>query len=276
MEGNIVFNFSNRIIENIILSAGIFISIISFLSYVVTCNLKVKRMLYCLIFIVMFGVVFGSIGHYLFYYNDICKLEEYSPYYFKIYNLTFFRDNTIGFSNDEWMSDHGLILGIIFGCLFSSFMFKFNFYRLLDSTILPICILLSTFRILDLFRIRNFGIPTEASYGIIFPKVDYVPRHACMIYESTIILIIFFILLYAFKKTNFNINNSIPNGFLFFIGTLLIYSSKVFIGTLKVQDNLMSNQVLDFLKLGVDQFLSISFLIMSLIFVIYRFPKTKN
>lgn len=276
MDGSIIFDFSSKIVENSILSFGVAISLIAFFSCAVLSNFSVKEMFFSCLFISIFGTIFGSIAHYVFYYNDYRIIEEHMPYYFKVCNLAFFKDNTIGFSEDAWMSDHGLIIGIIIGCLFSSFMFKINFLKLLDCTISSICLLLCSFRLLDLLKVRNFGVPTEKSYGIIFPKIDYLPRHATMMYEFILLLITFFVILYIIKKFDFNINCQSRYGFLFFLGLFFIYMSKVIVGLLKVQDNILTNPVSDFFKLGVDQFLAISFLMLSLIFVIYKFPKVED
>lgn len=83
------------------------------------------------------------------------------------------------------LASHGGGLGVIFALwLFRRKNPEFTFWWLLDRV--AICTVLTGgfIRIGNLMNSEILGKPTGSDYGVIFQRVDNVPRHPAMIYES--------------------------------------------------------------------------------------------
>ena len=274
MDANIVFNYSSTLVSNIVLIVGIVISFSAFFYFCISSGFSVTNFFVSYFFIFISSVIFGSLFYYLLYHQDIQTFEPVRAYLFKIYNLAFLKDNTFVISSSAWINDYGIIFGIVFGCILSSFVFNVNLYKLLDCCICPIFILLSSFRLSDLFICKNFGTTTESSFGVIFPSIDMLPRHACMLYEFVLLFIFAAVLFYIVRKISIVYKDDYnSDGYMFFLGIFLISVIKISFSVIKIQDNLVSNVLFDSLKLGANQFMCMIFLVFSLIFSVYRFPR---
>ena len=274
MDANIVFDYFSPLTSKIILCIGIFISFSAFFYFCFRSGFGVINLFTSYFFIFVSSLLFGSLFYYLLFHQDIQMFEPVRSYLFKIYNITFFKDNTVGISNPAWVNDFGIIFGIIFGCILSAFVLNINLYRLLDCCICPIFILLSSFRLSDLFICKNFGVPTDISFGVIFPTIDTLPRHACMIYEFVLLFILAAVLFYIVRKLSLIYNGEYnSDGYMFFLGIFLISLIKILFSVIAIQDNLVSNVLFDIFKLGANQFICLCFLVFSLVFAIYRFPR---
>lgn len=279
MDGHIVFEYYDGFFSKFTLYFGFFLT---FFTYCICCRkakFSLKNILFSFVLLFVFGLICGSIGYSLFYYSDVKKFSELNPCVFKIFHIGFFRDNTVGFINTGANSGHGMVLGIIVAASVFGFILKKNIFAVLDCCIIPICLFLITWRITNLFNIENFGLPTDKSWGVVFSDIDYIPRHATMLYEALWVLFVTVFLIFLSKKCSpFNRNNEITykHGFLFFTGIFLIYFVRFFIEMIKIQKNLMSNPVLDYLHLSMSQLLSICFFVPALVFVIYLSPNESN
>ena len=279
MDGHIVFDYYDGFFSSFVLYFGSLLTFITYVIYSSKAKMNFKSIIFSFFLLFIFGLLCGSVGYKIFYHSDIEKFSDLNPCIFKIFHLGFFRDNSIGFIKTGMNSGHGMILGIILASSVFGFILKKNIFAVLDSCIIPICVFLITWRIINLFNVENYGLPTDRSWGVIFSDVDYVPRHATMLYEAIWVLFVAIFLIFISKKCSpFNRNNEITykHGFLFFTGIFLIYFVRFFIETIKIQKNLMSNPVLDYLHLTMSQFLSICFFIPALIFVIYLSPSESN
>ena len=98
------------------------------------------------------------------------------------------------------MSFHGALLGILFGILFISIKDKINFFKLSDFIVVFIPLGLFLGRIGNFINSELYGMPTNGNWGVIFTKIDLIPRHPSMLYESFLEGLILFIIL----KTIYN------------------------------------------------------------------------
>ena len=140
--------------------------------------------------------------------------------YVLFYNIKYYLNNVIEilFIWEGGMSFHGGLIGIFFATyLFSRKHKIINFFFLY---------LISVSAHIGFFfgRIANFingeliGKATNGSWGVIFPKIDSIPRHPSQLYESFLEGIILFIILnIIFFKKEYK-TGTVSFGFLIFYG----------------------------------------------------------
>jgi len=123
-------------------------------------------------------------------------------------------------------------------------------------------------------RLGNFmnseiiGIPTTKPWGVIFERVDNVPRHPAQLYEAISYFIIFIILMVLYKK----MRDRLKNGFLFGLATVLFFTARFIIEFVK------ENQVgfEDGMTLNMGQLLSLPYIFVGIGFIIYGLMKTRK
>jgi len=123
-------------------------------------------------------------------------------------------------------------------------------------------------------RLGNFmnseiiGIPTTLPWGVIFERVDNVPRHPAQLYEAISYLIIFAIMMILYKK----MRDRLKNGFFFGLGSVLFFTARFLIEFVK------ENQV-GFeaeMAFNMGQLLSLPYILVGIGFIIYGLKRTKK
>jgi prolipoprotein diacylglyceryltransferase len=123
-------------------------------------------------------------------------------------------------------------------------------------------------------RLGNFmnseiiGIPTTKPWGVIFERVDNVPRHPAQLYEAISYFIIFAIMMILYKK----MRDRLKNGFLFGLATVLFFTARFIIEFVK------ENQVgfEDGMTFNMGQLLSLPYIVVGIGFIIYGLIKTRK
>jgi prolipoprotein diacylglyceryltransferase len=123
-------------------------------------------------------------------------------------------------------------------------------------------------------RLGNFmnseiiGIPTTKPWGVIFERVDNVPRHPAQLYEAISYFIIFTIMMILYKK----MRDRLKNGFFFGLATVLCCTARFIIEFVK------ENQVgfEDGMTFNMGQLLSLPYLVLGIGFIIYGLMKTRK
>ena len=124
--------------------------------------------------------------------------------YALFYNLKYYLENPFEILMlwNGGMSFHGALIGIVIGTYLFSIKRKISLFFLLDviACVSPIGIFFG--RIANFINGELVGKVTNASWGIIFPAVDALPRHPSQLYEALLEgIILFFILnIFIFKK----------------------------------------------------------------------------
>jgi prolipoprotein diacylglyceryltransferase len=110
--------------------------------------------------------------------------------------------------------------------------------------------------------------PTTKPWGVIFERVDNIPRHPAQLYEAISYFIIFAIMMLLYKK----MRARLKNGFLFGLGTVLFFTARFVIEFVK------ENQVgfEDRMALNMGQLLSLPFIVVGIGFIIYGLMKTRK
>jgi prolipoprotein diacylglyceryl transferase len=191
------------------------------------------------------GTIAGArLGHCLFY-----NPEYYFSHPLKILAIW-----------EGGLASHGATIGIILGLYLFQFRVKESFVWFLDRIAL-VCALGAAFiRTGNFFNSEILGIPTLVSWAVIFKRVDFLPRHPVQLYEASSYLLVFVLLLYLYKK------RARP-GVIFATFLVTVFISRFFLEFIKTEQASYSND----LFLSTGQFLSIPFILMGMIFLIFPF-----
>ena len=122
------------------------------------------------------------------------------------------------------MSFHGGLIGVIFGTIFYSKKINQEPIFFLDilACVTPIGLFFG--RIANFINSELYGKPTETSWGVVFPKIDNIPRHPSQLYEALLEgLVLFLILNIIIYKTNYR-KGLCSSMFLIFYGFFRILS----------------------------------------------------
>ncbi len=122
------------------------------------------------------------------------------------------------------MSFHGALIGIVVGTYFFSIKRKISALFLLDivAVVSPLGIFFG--RIANFINGELVGKVTNVSWGVIFPKIDMLPRHPSQLYEAFLEgFILFIILINLILKENYK-TGTCSYLFLIFYGILRIIS----------------------------------------------------
>jgi len=123
-------------------------------------------------------------------------------------------------------------------------------------------------------RLGNFmnseiiGIPTTKSWGVIFERVDSVPRHPAQLYEAISYLIIFAIITILYKKMRYRLKN----GFFFGLVLVLVFIARFVIEFVK-EDQVGFENGMTF---NMGQLLSLPYIVVGIGFLIYGLTHTKK
>lgn len=213
----------------------------------------------------MIGILAGArLGHCLFYepaYYLSHPLEMILP-------VTFPPDGGIKFTGYQGLASHGGALGLLIAIYIYSRKTKHAMIDTIDL-IAVVAALGSTFiRLANFMNSEIIGIPTTKPWGVIFERVDNVPRHPAQLYEAIAYLIIFAVMMMLYYK----LRAKLKNGFFFGLVLVLIFTARFIIEFVK------ENQV-DFensMTFNMGQLLSLPYIVVGIGFMLFGFWKTKK
>ena len=207
------------------------------------------------LFITMFlGTVIGArLGHCLFY----------EPDYFLSNPLEILKIWRGG------LSSHGATTGIIIALYLYSRKRPEQPYMWVLSRISMVCALGGCFvRIGNFFNSEIVGKPSNLPWAVVFTRLDRIPRHPAMLYESLSYLILFFILTYVYLRTNPLKNPKLIFGLCF----IIMFSSRFFIEFTKEPQEDFERS----LPLDMGQLLSIPMVALGLYLLIKYFRENRK
>jgi len=186
-----------------------------------------------------FGTLIGArLGHCFFYHPKYYLSNPFEI--IKVWN--------------GGLASHGGAIGIIIAILIFSKKYKESFFWVISR--LGICVALAGFfiRLGNFFNSEIVGNPSNSFSAIIFTKLDQIPRHPTMLYESFFYLILFLVLLFVYKRKIIKTDKSLFGLFLFslFLFRFLIEFTKQRQTDLTIGWDLSMGQVLSmpFIVLG--------------------------
>ncbi|MEY4719208.1 MAG: hypothetical protein RL563_1826 [Pseudomonadota bacterium] len=98
------------------------------------------------------------------------------------------------------LASHGATLGIILGLFLYRRCFGDRFWWLLDRVGFTTALAGALIRVGNFFNSEILGLPTDQAWGVIFSRVDDLPRHPVQLYESACYLLIYGFSLLMYKK----------------------------------------------------------------------------
>jgi len=212
-----------------------------------------------LAFFIIVGTLIGArLGHCLFY-----DFAYYSKHFFEIFlPFTFDKNTGLVFTGYQGLASHGGAVGILLAIIVFCKKYKQNILVVLDKIAIVVPVAAGFIRLGNLMNSEIVGKVTNSDFGFIFKKIDNIPRHPAQLYEAVCYFIIFFIMLYIYKKTNF-IYIKGKNFGLFLILTFLF---RFLIEFLKENQSVFENNML----LNMGQILSLPFILIGIFLFFYK------
>ena len=112
------------------------------------------------------------------------------------------------------------------------------------------------------------GMPTTIPWGVIFERVDGLPRHPAQLYEAISYFIIFGIMMILYNK----MRDRLKNGFFFGLASVLFFSARFIIEFVK-EDQVGFEKGM---TINMGQLLSLPYILAGIGFIIYGLWKTKS
>lgn len=213
----------------------------------------------------MIGIIAGArLGHCLFYepsYYLSHPLEMILP-------VNFPPDGGIKFIGYQGLASHGGVLGLLIGLYFYSRKTKHSMIDILDLIAVVVGVSLGFIRLANLMNSEIIGMSTTKPWGVIFERVDNLPRHPAQLYEAISYFIILAIMLILYLK----MRDRLKNGILFGLATVLFFVARFIIEFLK-EDQVGFEKGMTF---NMGQLLSLPYIAVGIGFIIYGLWKTKK
>lgn len=211
------------------------------------------------------GIFVGArLGHCLFYQPD---------YYFS-HPIEIFLpiQRSLGggyeFAGFQGLASHGGTLGLIIALILYSRKTKESIIRTVDLIAIVAPLGACFIRLANLMNSEIIGIPTDVPWAFIFEREDQLPRHPAQLYEAIVYLLIFGLTFYLYKTKR----ESLKNGFFFGFVITLIFVARFFIEFIKEKQVSFEEQM----TLDMGQILSIPFIVLGIVFIIYGIIKTSR
>jgi phosphatidylglycerol:prolipoprotein diacylglycerol transferase len=213
----------------------------------------------------MIGILVGArLGHCLFYepsYYLSHPLEMILP-------ITFPPGGGVKFIGYQGLASHGGALGLLIALYFYSRKTKHSMIDTIDLIAVVAALECGCIRLGNFMNSEIIGIPTTKPWGVIFERVDNVPRHPAQLYEAISYFIIFTIMMILYKK----MRDRLKNGFFFGLVLVLCFTARFIIEFVK------ENQVgfEDKMTFNMGQLLSLPYILAGIGFMIFGLWKTKK
>lgn len=166
------------------------------------------------------------------------------------------------------LASHGGMLGVILAAYIFAIQHKFSFFWLIARLTITGAVVATFVRFGNFFNSEIVGLPSELPWAVVFQKVDMIPRHPVQLYEAMASIILFFILLFIYKKSTPKFATKLLPGVFF----LLLFLSRFSIEYFKTKQ---AHYNLD-IPFSTGQLLSIPFIFLGLIWIIWAYKTTNK
>ncbi|RRS30811.1 MAG: diacylglyceryl transferase [Epsilonproteobacteria bacterium (ex Lamellibrachia satsuma)] len=165
------------------------------------------------------------------------------------------------------LASHGGLLGVLIALYIFAKKYNESYMWLLSRVAIPGTLTAAFVRFGNLFNSEILGLPTNKPWGIIFARVDMVPRHPVQLYEAFAYLTLLLILITVYKKVTPAFATKILPGifltYMFIVRFLLEYTKT------RQADYTTT------LPFTTGQMLSMPFIIIGIIWIVWAF-KTRR
>ena len=192
-----------------------------------------------LIYVLIATIIGARLGHVIFY-----ELEFYL--------------RNIHLVPQVWtggLASHGAAIGIIIAMyLYAKKTTGATFMWVADRVVPAVAVGGIFIRIGNFFNSEIIGIPTELPWAVVFERIDMLPRHPSMLYESLLCVLVLITLLWIYKKYD----NKPPEGSLFGTFLVMLFTGRFLIEFTKItMADFMAGSLFD-----MGQLLSIPFVLL--------------
>ena len=166
------------------------------------------------------------------------------------------------------LASHGGTVGVILAIwLFVRKHSQIDLLWLLDRLVVPTALTACFIRLGNFMNSEIVGLPTHGHWGVVFERIDNLPRHPVQLYEAASYLLIFILLLILYRRNGFP-----KRGFSFGIFMVLVFGSRFLLEYVKTPQ---AAYAADWMSVG--QWLSIPFILLGGIFIwrSYRQPMVR-
>jgi phosphatidylglycerol:prolipoprotein diacylglycerol transferase len=208
---------------------------------------------YDLVLYVIGGTVVGArLGHVLLYNPDY-----YFTHPLKIFAVW-----------EGGLASHGAVVGILAGVwLYSRQATGQSFLWVCDRIGLAVPLSGCLIRIGNFFNSEILGTPTDLPWGVVFVRVNPLPRHPVQLYEAFSYLLIFLLQFGYYLKRG----NAGPDGYLFGRFFIFVFGTRFFMEFFKEEQTLYANGS----PLNLGQWLSIPAVLLG-IYLVWRAKRSQG
>ncbi|KAF0149549.1 MAG: prolipoprotein diacylglyceryl transferase [Ignavibacteria bacterium] len=204
-----------------------------------------------LVWYMVAGTVFGArLGHCLFY----------NPEYYLAHPLEMLMIWKGG------LSSHGAAIGILAVLyLYTRTRKGFTLLWIMDRVVITVALAAFFIRMGNLFNSEIIGKTTDVPWAFVFVMIDEQPRHPTQIYEALAYLIVFFLLLTLYFRSQ----GKVKEGRLLGLFLILIFGFRFFVEFLKENQSQFEAGMI----LNMGQLLSIPLIILGVFILISKMKK---
>jgi phosphatidylglycerol---prolipoprotein diacylglyceryl transferase len=166
------------------------------------------------------------------------------------------------------LASHGGALGLLIALYFYSRKTKHSMIDTLDLIAVVGAMECGFIRLGNFMNSEIIGIPTTKPWGVIFERVDNIPRHPAQLYEAFSYFIIFTIMMILYKT----MRDRFKNGFFFGLVLVLGFTARFIIEFVKENQVGFENGM----TFNMGQLLSLPYIVVGIGFIIYGLWRTKN
>jgi prolipoprotein diacylglyceryl transferase len=226
-------------------------------------NIPIEKLEKLFIYIVVGTLLGARLGHCLFYDPS---------YYFQNPVEILLPIKKIGdsyqFIGFQGLASHGGAIGVLIAIALYCKKYKTNFLWVLDRVTIVAPIAAAFIRFGNFMNSEIYGKPTDGSWGVVFQRDDFIPRHPTQLYEAFSYLLVFGILFFIYKHRA----KEKANGLIFGVFLVLLFLTRFLIEFFKENQVGFESEML----INMGQVLSIPFIIIGLILIITRKRQTVN
>ncbi|WP_457608502.1 prolipoprotein diacylglyceryl transferase [Nitratifractor sp.] len=161
------------------------------------------------------------------------------------------------------LASHGGLVGAILGLWLGCRRYRLSFAWLFSRLTIPTLLVASMIRLGNLFNSEILGKPTEAATAIVFARVDSLPRHPVMLYESVLYFLTFLFTLFLYRTVPRERLDTLLPG----VGLTAVFGGRILLEFYKVPQADYATG----LPLNVGQLLSLPFLLLGIGLILYSF-----
>jgi len=163
------------------------------------------------------------------------------------------------------LASHGGLVGAVIGLWIGSRRHHVPFAWIFSRLTIPTLLVAAMIRIGNFFNSEILGKPTDAPTAIVFSRIDMLPRHPVMLYESFTYLLTFLLLVAIYRFADRRRLDTLLPG----VGLTAVFGARILLEIFKVPQADYSTG----LPLNVGQLLSIPFLLLGIVLIVISYRK---